>query len=141
VMPPNVEYDAPHPGDCGRGCDQPRWWYSCRNLLPSGDCGIYSSRPQMCRAYPYDEGCQYAACTWKTARAERLRRLDASSQIQNPAEACRVLFKKPDHPVPGIWERIVATVGNVLRRSLSERLADVIGPDSRALDRPGRTDG
>lgn len=37
--------------------------YTCRHLQANGDCGIYETRPQMCREYPYDRyPCQWAGC-------------------------------------------------------------------------------
>lgn len=46
--------------------EPPFWFYTCRNLLPSGDCGVYETRPSMCSQFPYaDRGhvCPYDACT------------------------------------------------------------------------------
>lgn len=45
-------------------------WYTCRNLQANGDCGIYSTRPQMCRGYPYGARCDHPNCTWAAARSE-----------------------------------------------------------------------
>ena len=36
--------------------------YSCKNLSPRGDCGIYETRPQMCRDFPTKEGCHFRGC-------------------------------------------------------------------------------
>ena len=36
--------------------------YTCRNLGASGDCGIYETRPQMCRDFPTAEGCHFRGC-------------------------------------------------------------------------------
>ena len=49
---------------------EPREWFSCRHVLPTGDCGIYDSRPDMCRHYPYGRSCDHGdACGWTAARA------------------------------------------------------------------------
>ncbi len=51
------------------------WRYRCNNLLPSGDCGIYEIRPNMCRNFPYEHPCPYGAeCTSDDARAGRMGR-------------------------------------------------------------------
>jgi Fe-S-cluster containining protein len=49
----------------GEQPDRPgHFLYDCRNQLPGGDCGIYESRPFMCRNYPTDPaGCQRPDCT------------------------------------------------------------------------------
>jgi Fe-S-cluster containining protein len=38
--------------------------YSCKNLLPNGDCGIYENRPHMCRQFPNNKECGRSDCTW-----------------------------------------------------------------------------
>jgi len=45
--------------------------YTCRNLLPSGDCDIYEHRPKMCRDYPsYNGGrCGYKDCDWRAMKS------------------------------------------------------------------------
>ena len=45
-------------------------YYRCRNLQPDGNCGIYATRPRMCRDYPYGRRCSYAQCTWDKAKEE-----------------------------------------------------------------------
>jgi Fe-S-cluster containining protein len=52
----------------GIPCDPPVWYYRCRHQLPSGDCGIYDTRPNLCRAYPYGRPCEYPGCTCEEAR-------------------------------------------------------------------------
>lgn len=47
-------------------------YYTCVNLGPTGDCGIYERRPRMCREYPYSRPCQYAGCTSTAARAGKM---------------------------------------------------------------------
>jgi Fe-S-cluster containining protein len=51
--------------------DAPRWWYTCKNLLPDGNCGIYETRPRMCWDYPYESTCQYVDCTWEAGKQEQ----------------------------------------------------------------------
>ncbi|MEW6055300.1 MAG: YkgJ family cysteine cluster protein [Bdellovibrionota bacterium] len=36
--------------------------YTCKHLQKSGDCGIYESRPQMCRDFPEQASCHFWAC-------------------------------------------------------------------------------
>lgn len=48
---------------------EPTYWYTCRNLLPNGNCGIYAVRPAVCRTYPNKGQCLYAGCTWQAARS------------------------------------------------------------------------
>lgn len=38
--------------------------YTCKNLQPNGDCGIYETRPVMCSEFPYDRPCEFKSCTW-----------------------------------------------------------------------------
>ncbi len=45
-----------------------RWLYSCRHLLPNGDCDDYENRPYMCSAFPYGKPCPYPDCTWDQGR-------------------------------------------------------------------------
>lgn len=40
-------------------------WYTCKNLQPNGDCGIYETRPGMCHSYPDRGVCEWAGCTRK----------------------------------------------------------------------------
>lgn len=37
-------------------------FYSCRHLTSTGLCGIYDTRPQMCKGYPYKGACNYRGC-------------------------------------------------------------------------------
>ena len=46
--------------------------YRCKHFDPkTRDCTIYSMRPQMCRDYPSSEGCNFAACSWKSRRRKK----------------------------------------------------------------------
>lgn len=49
-------------------------FYTCKNLLTNGDCGIYETRPKMCREYPHygraGALCRYSTCTWSRYRAD-----------------------------------------------------------------------
>lgn len=38
-------------------------WYGCRHIQLNGDCGIYETRPDMCRRYPNGSPCQFEGCT------------------------------------------------------------------------------
>lgn len=51
-------------------------YYTCKNLLPNGDCGIYQTRPVLCSAYPYGRTCRYSDCTWDAVR----QRLDVQKE-------------------------------------------------------------
>lgn len=46
-------------------------WYTCSNLTPGGECGIYPDRPRMCRGYPYGRPCIYPGCASEAARCGR----------------------------------------------------------------------
>ena len=48
-------------GEYGDG--KPAYFYSCTNLEPNGDCGIYESRPRFCRTFPDGAGCTFDGCT------------------------------------------------------------------------------
>lgn len=39
-------------------------YYTCRHLEANGDCGIYETRPQMCRNYPNGTACERIGCTY-----------------------------------------------------------------------------
>lgn len=43
-------------------------WYSCINVTPEGNCGIYALRPRMCSEYPYGKPCLFAGCQSGSAR-------------------------------------------------------------------------
>jgi Fe-S-cluster containining protein len=55
-------------------------FYSCNNLQPNGDCGIYETRPEMCRVYPNGHKCEFTGCTSvearKTTLEQRVARLE-----------------------------------------------------------------
>jgi hypothetical protein len=42
--------------------------YSCRLLLPNGDCFDYEGRPTMCREYPNGHPCPHPGCTLDEVR-------------------------------------------------------------------------
>lgn len=45
------------------------YFYTCKNLQPNGDCGIYETRPRMCSDYPYGKHpCPYPGCTFVDPR-------------------------------------------------------------------------
>jgi Fe-S-cluster containining protein len=39
-------------------------FYTCRHIQLNGDCGIYATRPEMCRTYPNERLCEFGDCTW-----------------------------------------------------------------------------
>lgn len=47
--------------------------YRCRHLTSEGDCGIYETRPRLCRAYPHEvymrKGCTDPDCAWTERKA------------------------------------------------------------------------
>jgi Fe-S-cluster containining protein len=47
------------------------WHYRCKNIQDNGDCGIYQTRPGMCRRFPSSGHCGYSACNWTEAREGR----------------------------------------------------------------------
>jgi len=38
-------------------------WCTCRHLTEGGNCGIYQTRPNMCRTYPGAAQCELPECT------------------------------------------------------------------------------
>lgn len=58
--------DKPNPAGPVRGYCGPQLtpgpFYTCKNLLPSGDCGIYETRPHMCHHYPNGRPCEFVHC-------------------------------------------------------------------------------
>lgn len=38
--------------------------HKCLALLPNGDCGVYETRPRLCRDYPYAKKCDNPGCQW-----------------------------------------------------------------------------
>lgn len=45
-------------------------FYTCKNLLDDGRCGVYATRPRMCADYPYGKRCDYAQCTWAAVKSD-----------------------------------------------------------------------
>jgi Fe-S-cluster containining protein len=44
--------------------------FTCRHVQANGDCGIYETRPALCRRYPYGAECEHKdRCGWTAARA------------------------------------------------------------------------
>lgn len=44
--------------------------YSCiHHSADTGDCGIYLTRPRMCRDFPDDRPCPFVGCEWDAAKA------------------------------------------------------------------------
>ena len=41
----------------------PKHFYTCRHVLPNGNCEIYETRMRMCRRHPVNGACNYAECT------------------------------------------------------------------------------
>ena len=46
-------------------------WYACRNIQLDGNCGIYETRPDMCRRYPNGQVCVFTECTWSKEGQEK----------------------------------------------------------------------
>ena len=42
--------------------------YTCKELKENGDCGIYDSRPKVCRDYPHGRPCDFPECQWDEAK-------------------------------------------------------------------------
>lgn len=57
----------------GEKVDPPIHVYECAHLQENGDCGIYESRPEVCRDYPYGRPCGQPDCTWDEAREPEAR--------------------------------------------------------------------
>ncbi len=57
-----------HPADPTRKLNGAGHFFACVHLQPDGDCGIYATRPTMCRNYPGDEPCAFIGCTRRAAR-------------------------------------------------------------------------
>ena len=71
---PAAEWPAPYRPEVRAGVppdEGHRDFYTCRHLLPDGNCGDYERRPQVCRDFPYRHPCQYAPCTWRKGREGR----------------------------------------------------------------------
>lgn len=48
--------------------------YRCKHFDAKAKvCTIYEIRPAMCRDYPGKAGCNFAACTWKSARRKKTK--------------------------------------------------------------------
>ncbi len=55
----------------GTEAEEPRQYYTCRHLQPSGDCGAYENRPRMCSDFPhYGRGsaCEHVHCQWEDGK-------------------------------------------------------------------------
>lgn len=47
-------------------------WYGCRHIQLDGNCGIYETRPDMCRKYPnHGMECQFEECTMSTEEQKK----------------------------------------------------------------------
>ncbi|MBI3558340.1 MAG: YkgJ family cysteine cluster protein [Deltaproteobacteria bacterium] len=58
----DVEIIAPMVIPIARSRNGLEYVYTCKNLSPGGDCGIYETRPQMCRDFPTEQGCHFRGC-------------------------------------------------------------------------------
>lgn len=47
------------------------WIFTCKHFDPAtNNCGIYETRPRMCRSFPYGSRCEHGdRCTWDAGRA------------------------------------------------------------------------
>lgn len=53
-----------------------RRFYTCKNFnTETNDCGIYETRPRMCRDYPYGDSCRVQGCEWEEVNNGRRRGL------------------------------------------------------------------
>lgn len=52
----------------GEKVDPPIHVYDCAHLQEGGDCGIYETRPEMCRDYPHGRLCSQPDCAWDDVR-------------------------------------------------------------------------
>src|SRR6186713_2485093 len=57
---PNIETIAPMIVSLGKFRGQEL--FTCRNLSADGNCGIYDTRPKMCRDFPGPDPCPYRNC-------------------------------------------------------------------------------
>lgn len=84
--------------------------YSCiHHNADTGDCGIYLTRPRMCRDFPDDRPCPFVGCEWDAAKAglhpskmhrrlpmyfewpsSVLEQLASASEVQPPTEPAEV---------------------------------------------------
>jgi Fe-S-cluster containining protein len=69
--------ESPVPEIVSRTSGESLHWYTCTKLQPNGDCGIYETRPLLCREFPYNNPCPYKACEWEPetrpdVRADRI---------------------------------------------------------------------
>ena len=55
--------------------------FTCANVLPNGNCGIYERRPEMCRRFPFcgdrDAICPFPDCEWDAVSMDRRLSLNA----------------------------------------------------------------
>lgn len=52
----------------------------CLHVKANGDCGIYETRPEMCRKYPNGKPCITKGCRWENGAAESV---SATTQVSN----------------------------------------------------------
>ena len=85
-------------GNCSIFVENGTWFLTvhgdCEHLLPDHRCGIYETRPDICRGYS-NESCEYDG----DGRHDRL--FDCAEQIAEYAEAVLPLVKRrPPNPPP-----------------------------------------
>ena len=87
-------------GNCSIFVDGDTWFLSvhgdCEHLLPDHRCGIYETRPEICRSYS-NESCEYDG----DGRHDRL--FECAEQIEEYAEAVLPLKKRESpNPLPSL---------------------------------------
>ena len=81
-------------------------FFTCNNLLPNGDCGIYQTTPgppAMCSNYPDGYRCHVPGCQWTEARSMPIHPNHPSrAQRKLFAEGAKQARRKP-HPGLALW--------------------------------------
>lgn len=67
-------------------------WYGCRYIQLNGDCGIYETRPQMCRSYPDGQECGFEECTMAPPTLEK--QLEESIKLVAAGQLTKKVNKK-----------------------------------------------
>jgi Fe-S-cluster containining protein len=67
-------------------------WYGCRHIQLNGDCGIYATRPSLCRSYPDGRECGFEDCTMPEPTLEE--KLQASVKLVAVSSLTKKIAKK-----------------------------------------------
>jgi Fe-S-cluster containining protein len=84
-------------------------FYGCRHVKLNGDCGIYETRPEMCRRYPNGDLCEFEDCT-----------MPLKTQVELAEKYDRPWFFSPTEMLRKIRSRGLIPPHSLLQKSRKE---------------------